>query len=111
MPGHFRPQHLGRAPARFDESQLAHWQKETVQRMSTAQVADWLGAGDSADFVELVRHNVVLPADAAPWRAVIRGDLPSLGKEEQGRHCGGRPGFLCRGRRGFRSILLGSETA
>ncbi|MGB6306286.1 MAG: glutamate--tRNA ligase [Steroidobacteraceae bacterium] len=94
MPGHFRPQHLGRAPARFDESQLAHWQKETVQRMSTAQVAAWLGAGDSADFVELVRHNVVLPADAAPWRAVIRGDLPSLGKEEQAVIAAAGPGFF-----------------
>src|SRR3984957_204983 len=83
MPAHFHPEHLGRAPARFDESQLAHWQKETVDRMSTAQVATWLGCGDSPDFVELVRHNVVLPADAAPWRAVVRGDLPPLGEDEQ----------------------------
>lgn len=83
MPAHFRPEHLGRAPARFDESQLLHWQKEAVERMSAAQIGAWLGSGDSADFVELVRHNVVLPADAAPWRAVVRGDLPPLGPEEQ----------------------------
>ncbi len=83
MPAHFRPEHLGRAPARFDESQLAHWQKETVERMSSADIGAWLGAGDSADFVELVRHNVVLPADAAPWRAVVRGELPPLGKDER----------------------------
>lgn len=83
MPTHFRPEHLGRAPARFDETQLAHWQKEAVERMSAAQFKDWLGAGDSAEFVELIRHNVVLPADAAPWRAVVRGDLPSLGEEER----------------------------
>jgi glutamyl-tRNA synthetase len=83
MPAHFRPEHLGRAPARFDESQLAHWQKEAVERMSAAQIGDWLGSGDSAEFVELVRHNVVLPADAAPWRAVVRGDLPPLGRDEQ----------------------------
>ncbi len=83
MPAHFRPEHLGRAPARFDESQLAHWQKEAVERMSAAQIAAWLGSGDSADFVELVRHNVVLPADAAPWRAVVRGDLPPLGQDER----------------------------
>src|SRR5271163_792603 len=73
MPAHFRPEHLGRAPARFDEAQLAHWQKETVERMSVAQIGTWLGSGDSADFIELVRHNVVLPADAAPWRDVVRG--------------------------------------
>src|ERR1700692_848330 len=83
MPAHFRPEHLGRAPARFDEAQLAHWQKETVERMSAEQIATWLGSDDSAEFVELVRHNVVLPADAAPWRAVVRGDLPPLGQDEQ----------------------------
>jgi nondiscriminating glutamyl-tRNA synthetase len=83
MPAHFHPEHLGRAPARFDESQLVHWQKETVDRMSTAQVAAWWGCGDSPDFVELVRHNAVLPADAAPWRAVVRGELPALGQDEQ----------------------------
>jgi glutamyl-tRNA synthetase len=83
MPAHFRPEHLGRAPARFDESQLAHWQKETVERMTAAEIGAWLGSGDSAGFVELVRHNVILPADAAPWRAVVRGDLPPLGKDEQ----------------------------
>ena len=83
MPAHFRPEHLGRAPARFDEPQLAHWQKLGVERMSTEQIRTWLASGDSSDFVELVRHNVVLPADAAPWRAVVRGDLPSLGAEEQ----------------------------
>jgi glutamyl-tRNA synthetase len=84
MPSHFRPEHLGRAPARFDESQLVHWQKETLERMSAEQISSWLGSGDSRDFVELVRHNVVLPADAAPWRAVVCGDLPPLGQEEQG---------------------------
>jgi glutamyl-tRNA synthetase len=26
---------------------------------------------------------VVLPADAAPWRAVVRGDLPPLGQDER----------------------------
>ncbi len=83
MPLHFRPEHLGRAPARFDESQLLHWQKETVERMSAADIRAWLGAEDSTAFVELVRHNVMLPADAAPWRAVVRGELPPLGQDEQ----------------------------
>lgn len=83
MPAHFRPQHLGRAPARFDESQLIHWQKETLQRMSAEQIRDWLGADDSTAFLDLVRHNVVLPADAAEWRAIVRGDLPPLGADER----------------------------
>jgi nondiscriminating glutamyl-tRNA synthetase len=83
MPGHFRPEHLGRASARFDESQLMHWQKETLQRMSAAEIRAWLGSDDSTEFIELVRHNVVLPSDAACWAAVVRGELPPLGEEEQ----------------------------
>ncbi len=83
MPAHFRPEHLGRASARFDESQLVHWQKETLRHMSLAEIADWLGIPDSAAFVDLVRHNVVLPADAEPWISVVRGELPPLGAEEQ----------------------------
>jgi glutamyl-tRNA synthetase len=83
MPVHFRPEHLGRAPARFDESQLMHWQKETLQRMSTAEIRGWLGSDEPPEFIELVRHNIVLPADAAPWAAVLHGELPPLGPEEQ----------------------------
>ena len=83
MPAHFRAERLGRAPARFDEVQLMHWQKEALGRMSDAQIGAWLDSGDAADFIELVRHNVVLPADAGPWRAVVRGDLPPLGADER----------------------------
>jgi nondiscriminating glutamyl-tRNA synthetase len=82
MAAHFRPEHLGRAPARFEDAQLLHWQKETLQHMSAVDIGIWLGLPDAADFVELVRHNVVLPADAAPWMAVVRGELPALGPEE-----------------------------
>jgi glutamyl-tRNA synthetase len=83
MPVHFRPQHLGRAPARFDESQLVHWQKESLERMSTEDIRVWLGSDDSTEFLDLVRHNVVLPADAGAWRAVLRGDLAPLKGDEQ----------------------------
>jgi glutamyl-tRNA synthetase len=51
--------------------------------MSTAKIAEWLGLSDAGAFVELVRHNVVLPADAEPWVSVVRGELPPLGAEEQ----------------------------
>jgi glutamyl/glutaminyl-tRNA synthetase len=94
LPAHFRPEHLGRAAARFEESQLTHWQKETLRHMSTAEVADWLGLPDSAEFVELVRHNVVLPEDAQPWVSVVRGELPALGAEEQRVIAGAGPDFF-----------------
>jgi glutamyl-tRNA synthetase len=94
MPAHFRPEHLGRASARFDESQLIHWQKETLQRMSTAEIRTWLGSNEPSEFIELVRHNVVLPADAAPWAAVVHGDLSPLGPEEQRIVADAGPGFF-----------------
>ncbi|HEX3847940.1 MAG TPA: glutamate--tRNA ligase [Steroidobacteraceae bacterium] len=94
MPAHFRPAHLGRAPARFDEAQLLHWQKEGVERMSLAEVGSWLGAGDPPEFVELLRHNVTLPADAAAWRKVVGGELPPLGESERGVVSAAGPGFF-----------------
>lgn len=82
MPAHFRPEHLGRASARFDETQLLHWQKESLARMSTREVGAWLGGDLDLKLVESVRHNVVLPADAGPWIAAVRGELPPLGEAE-----------------------------
>jgi glutamyl-tRNA synthetase len=83
MAAHFRPEHLGRAAARFDESQLTHWQKETLAHLTPRDFGAWLGIDDNPQFVELVRHNVVLPADAAPWLAAVRGELPPLGESER----------------------------
>jgi glutamyl-tRNA synthetase len=94
LPAHFRPQHLGRAPARFEESQLVHWQKETLQRMPAGEIGAWLGLTDAVDFVAFVRHNVVLPKDAAPWLAVVRGELPPLGPEEWRVIAAAGPGFF-----------------
>jgi glutamyl-tRNA synthetase len=94
MPAHFRPEHLGRAPARFDETQLIHWQKESLARLPTAEVASWLGVGDDPAFVELIRHNVVLPADAQPWRTVVNGQLAPLGAAEQQVIAAAGPGFF-----------------
>jgi glutamyl-tRNA synthetase len=83
MAAHFRADHLGRAPARFDDTQLIHWQKESLARLTDREVSAWLGGTDSAAFEQLIRHNVVLPGDAAPWRAVVRGNLAPFGATEQ----------------------------
>jgi glutamyl-tRNA synthetase len=84
MPQYFAVHHLGRAPARFEEEQLNHWQKVAVERTSGADLERWLSsrlptAVDEARrraFVDLVRHNVVLPADVDHWVRVVFGDLP-----------------------------------
>src|SRR5580692_9604804 len=83
MPRHFRPDHLGRAPAHFEVSQLMHWQKESLERLSAPEFRAWLAADDSTEFVDLVRHNVSLPADAVPWRSVVNGEIEPLGADEQ----------------------------
>ena len=91
MPAHFRVNHLGRAPTRFDETQLAHWQKEALARATTEDIQRWLqpvlpatvNAECLRDFVELVRHNLVLPRDALPWVDVLFGDLPPLAEEDR----------------------------
>jgi glutamyl-tRNA synthetase len=83
MPRHFRPQHLGRAPARFEVSQLMHWQKESLERLAADEFRAWLAADDSSEFVDLVRHNVILPADADAWRRVVNGELEPLAADEE----------------------------
>jgi glutamyl-tRNA synthetase len=101
MPAHFRPEHLGRAAARFDEAQLTHWQKESLAHLDGAGFAAWLGSGAQtaargagAAFIELIRHNVVLPADAAPWFAAVDGELPPLGAAERDVIAAAGPGFF-----------------
>jgi glutamyl-tRNA synthetase len=91
MPAHFRVDHLGRAPARFDETHLAHWQKEALARAPIEEITRWLrpvlpasvSEARLRDFVDLVRHNVVLPQDAEPWVAVVFSDLPPLADEDR----------------------------
>ena len=91
MPEHFNIDALGRAPARYDMDQLGHWQKEAVLRLSTAELADWLGDAGRAlvppaqtnAFLELVGSNVLFPADLQAWVPVFFGDLPEPGENER----------------------------
>jgi nondiscriminating glutamyl-tRNA synthetase len=83
--------HLGRSPARFDEQQLAMWQKEAVQRMSASEAHRWLAsvvppAVDSSAanaFIDAVLPNVVLPEDARGWAEVVFGELPPLAADDE----------------------------
>jgi glutamyl-tRNA synthetase len=73
---------LGRAAAKFDETQLLHWQKEAVARLPTERIEAWLA--DSLPpkmdpqarhvFVQAVRHNVVFPKDIEQWLDVVYGE-------------------------------------
>lgn len=80
---------LGKAPAKFDEVQLRHWQKEAVAHLSPLQFHDWIAAElptgldpeRRAAFEAAVRPNVELPSDAKIWASVVFGQLPDLSSE------------------------------
>lgn len=82
----FDPAHLGRSPAHFDPQQLTGWQKEAVRSLTPQEMRRWLerelpkGLDErTADaFIDAVRPNVVLPADARVWVDVVFGEPPAL---------------------------------
>lgn len=82
----FDAQHLGRAPARFDEQQLTVWQKDTVHNLTPEAARRWLegflppGLDERATtaFVAAIQPNLVLPRDALPWGEVVFGGPPAL---------------------------------
>lgn len=71
----FALEHLGRAPARYDEGQLLHWQAEAVRHASPDQLWAWMGTAvhaqvplaDREAFIAAVRPNSRFPVDAAFW--------------------------------------------
>lgn len=82
----FDPGHLGRSPAHFDPQQLTGWQKEAVRQLSREEMRRWLerelpeslDERTAAAFIEAVRPNIVLPADARAWAEVVFGGPPAL---------------------------------
>ncbi|MGQ0428477.1 MAG: glutamate--tRNA ligase [Gammaproteobacteria bacterium] len=90
LPRAFDPGKLGRAPAHFDPAQLAHWQREAVRRLSAAEAADWLAPELPAEWTvpareaaaRLLQGNLLLPADARDWIAVLCGPLQPLRSED-----------------------------
>lgn len=80
----FDLQRLGRAAARFDETQLLHWQKEAVAHLTLEAFHRWvenqlppeLDSGQFAKFAAAVRPNVVFPPDVERWANVVFRMLP-----------------------------------
>jgi len=73
---------LGRAPARYERSQLDHWQALALHETSDGKVwewlresvKDWVGEKDGAEFVSVIRHNILFPEDARVWARVLFAD-------------------------------------
>ena len=81
----FDQSHLGRAPARYDRSQLDYWQAQAVQKIDEVQLITWLAPAlkglvpetNLADFARAVRANIVFPHEARLWaEAVFAEALP-----------------------------------
>ncbi len=85
----FAIERLGRAPARYDEAQLLHWQAEAAAHQTDEQSWTWMGAAVWAcvpadrrdEFIATVRPNVRFPADALDWAERLFGPEPALDEE------------------------------
>ncbi|THD36180.1 MAG: glutamate--tRNA ligase [Sphingomonas sp.] len=76
---------FGRAPARFDEAELAQVNARIVHQLDYAAVADRLPAGMDAAGWEAIRPNLSTVADAADWWHVVEGPVAaSVDPEDRG---------------------------
>jgi glutamyl-tRNA synthetase len=66
---------FGRAPARFDEAELAGLNAKIVHQLAFAQVADRLPTGMGEAGWAAVRPNLQTIAEAADWWQVIEGPI------------------------------------
>ncbi|MBN8815623.1 MAG: glutamate--tRNA ligase [Sphingomonas sp.] len=66
---------FGRAPARFDEAELAQLNARIVHQLDYETVADRLPAGIDRNGWEAIRPNLTKVADAADWWRVVEGPI------------------------------------
>lgn len=67
------------SPARFDETQLLHWQREAIMQLQPADFWKWAGdevrrlvpAPKHGAFIEAVRGNIMFPHDVQDWARII----------------------------------------
>lgn len=69
---------FGRAPARFDEAELAQLNARIVHQLDHAEVADRLPAGMDASGWDAIRPNLATVAEAADWWSVVEGPVDSI---------------------------------
>lgn len=66
---------FGRAPARFDESELAQLNARIVHQLGFAAVADRLPDGMTSEAWQAIRPNLSTVGEAADWWQVIEGPI------------------------------------
>lgn len=77
--------HFGRAPARFDEGELATLNQKIVHLLPYAAVADRLPKGMDEAAWQAIRPNVETVAGAADWWRIVTGpiDAPEPAEEDR----------------------------
>jgi glutamyl/glutaminyl-tRNA synthetase len=102
MIAEFELSRLGRAAAKFDDTQLRHWQKEAVAHLSNDDFLNWtrdqLPAGLTKPqleaFVAAVRHNVGIPSEAKHWSDVVFGKLSAYSDDARAAIRDATPAFF-----------------
>ncbi len=76
---------FGRAPARFDEAELARLNAGILHRTPYVRVADRLPDGLGEVAWEAIRPNLTTVAEAADWWAVIKGPIIAPAQDDETR--------------------------
>ena len=81
----FNLAHFGRAPARFDETELARVNAAIIHRLPFSAVADRLPAGMDEAAWATIRPNLSRLSEAADWWQVVTGPIaaPAQSDEDQ----------------------------
>ncbi len=85
----FKVEKLGKAPAKFDEQQLAYWQRHAVTALTPEQVRDWIAPVvaeplediDSLAFAAWVQANIEFPNEALTWLPIINNKLVDIAED------------------------------
>lgn len=77
--------HFGRAPAHFDDHEVALLNARLLHALDFSEVADRLPPGSSQADWELLRGNLERIGDFAGWREVLTGEIdpPELGHDDR----------------------------
>ncbi len=75
----FDLERISSSPAKFDDKQLEHWQKEAIIHAASETLWQWMGERVHTivpttlknTFIDTVRSNVLLPDDAFYWAEVL----------------------------------------
>jgi nondiscriminating glutamyl-tRNA synthetase len=73
---------LSTSPAKYNPDQLLFWQKQAIERLSHDELWNWLGQelfaslpqGQQTAFLEMIKPNLLFPADANRWALIVFGE-------------------------------------